>query len=393
VKLAVYVDSVFREVEGVVYGEIAFTSFVSALACETIDVTQVGRLDGGPGPAHYRVGDKTGFIGLPYYPSSTRPGAVVTSLWQSLRLFWRALDDADTSLLFGPSLHALLFAVLTLLRGRRLFIGVRQDFPVYVRSRRPSLRWMHVAADVLEGIWRLVGRLAPVIVVGDELRARYGRSPEVLAIAVSLISEDDIEAGEQAAAGRSYEGELQLLSVGRLDIEKNPLLLADVLGQLRLTDPRWRLAVCGEGPLKDALAGRIADLGLSDAAELKGFVTLNDGLLELYRDSHVFLHVSLTEGVPQVLSEAFASGVPVVATAVGGVVAAAGDAALLVAPADPGAAAAAVVSLADDPPSRERLIAAGFGRARAQTLELEVGAVRSFLETGSRPDGCYASTS
>jgi glycosyltransferase involved in cell wall biosynthesis len=393
VKLVVYVDAVYREVDGVVYGEIAFTRFVSALADDARAVTQVGRLDHEPGPAHYPVGDEAGFAGLPHYRTLTQPGAVFTSLLRSLRVFWRALDDADTALLFGPSLHALLFALLVAVRRRRLFLGVRQDFPVYVRSRRPSVRWMHIVADVLELSWRLIARLAPVVVVGEELRSRYERSPRVLAIAVSLISERDIEAGERAAASRSYDGELRLLSVGRLDVEKNPMLLAEVLSLLRGEDPRWRLVVCGEGPLEADLADRLASLGLSDAAELRGYVTLDGGLLDLYRDSHAFLHVSLTEGVPQVLSEAFASGVPVVATAVGGVPAAAGGAAVLIPPADAAIAAEALSRVTRDPPMRERLIEDGFTRARAQTLEREIDAVRSFLRAQTAADGAQSASS
>ena len=69
-----------------------------------------------------------------------------------------------------------------------------------------------------------------------------------------------------------------------------------------------------------------------------GYVPIDGGLLDLYRSSHAFLHVSWTEGLPQTLFEAFASGLPVVATAVGGVPAAVGDAALLVEPGDAGPA-------------------------------------------------------
>ena len=84
-----------------------------------------------------------------------------------------------------------------------------------------------------------------------------------------------------------------------------------------------------------------------------------DGLLDLYRSSHAFLHVSWTEGLPQTLFEAFAAGLPVVATAVGGVPAAVGDAALLVEPGDADPPAAELLRLAGDealraPPDRVR---------------------------------------
>src|SRR5207245_1791237 len=76
---------------------------------------------------------------------------------------------------------------------------------------------------------------------------------------------------------------------------------------------RWRLVVCGDGPLRGELERRLTELGVSHRAELRGYVPINGGLLEVYRSSHAFLHVSLTEGFPQVLGEAFASRLPVVA--------------------------------------------------------------------------------
>ena len=101
--------------------------------------------------------------------------------------------------------------------------------------------------------------------------------------------------------------------------------------------------------------------------------------MELYRSSHAFLHVSWTEGFPQVLIEAFASCLPVVATAVGGVPAAAGGAALLVAPGDSGAAADALERVVADAALRERLIRAGSERARQGTLEAASARVVEFL--------------
>jgi glycosyltransferase involved in cell wall biosynthesis len=238
---------------------------------------------------------------------------------------------------------------------------------------------MHFAADLLELSWRLLARRAPVVVVGPELKRHYRHAPEVLEIAVSLVSASDVQAGEEQAAARSYDGDLQVLSVGRIDREKNPLLLADILAQLRDSDPRWRLVVCGEGPMTSELVQRLQTLGLAEHSEVRGYVPIDGGLLDLYRSSHAFLHVSLTEGVPQVLIEAFASGVPVVATAVGGVAEAAGEAALLIPPRDATAAVTALARIADAPDVRGDLIKSGLALARRHTLDAETARVAAFI--------------
>ena len=112
-----------------------------------------------------------------------------------------------------------------------------------------------------------------------------------------------------------------------------------------------------------------------------GYVPFGPDLLGLYRDAHAFVHVSLTEGAPQVLVEALASGTPIVATDVGGVRAAldGGGAGLLVPPSDAEALAAAVLRLADDSALRSRLIAHGLELARTRTLEVEAARVADFL--------------
>jgi glycosyltransferase involved in cell wall biosynthesis len=176
--------------------------------------------------------------------------------------------------------------------------------------------------------------------------------------------------------------------VGRLEREKNPLLLADTLAELRALDPRWRLVVAGEGPLEADLRERLRELGVEDAAELRGYVPIDGGLPELYRSSHAFLHISWTEGLPQVLFESFAAGLPVVATEVGGVPAAVGDAALLVPPGDARRPAEELARVGRDAELRARLVAAGFARVREHTLEAETLRVAEFLATyGSRRRG------
>jgi glycosyltransferase involved in cell wall biosynthesis len=145
-------------------------------------------------------------------------------------------------------------------------------------------------------------------------------------------------------------------------------------------DERWRLVVCGEGPMEAQLAERLDELGVADAADLRGYLPIDRGLWEVYRSSYAFVHVSWTEGLPQVLFEAFAAGVPVVATAVGGVGEAVDGAAIVVAPGDAEAAAEALRQIAGDDALRERLTAAGLARAREHTQDQECLRVARFIQ-------------
>jgi glycosyltransferase involved in cell wall biosynthesis len=383
VRLAVYTDYEYRSDGARRYGQRAFVVFLDALRPHVERLVLVGRFDPKPGSSHYPLHEDTELVGLPHYESLAQPWSVARSLAVSLMRFWRLLDEVDTVWVLGPYPHSVALALVTALRRRRLVLGVRQDMPLYVRSRRPERRWMHLGADVLEGIWRLLARRYAVVVVGPELERKYleSHARRVLATTVSLVSQSDLADPEEVLARRDYSGELTLLTVGRLDAEKNPLLLADIAAALRTSGRAWRLVVCGDGPMREQLQARVAELGLSDTVELLGYVPIDGGLLDLYRNSHLFLHVSLTEGFPQVLVEAFASGLPSVATAVGGVPAAAGDAALLIEPRDARAAVDALERIAGDPQLRSRLIEAGLQRAGEGTLEASSQRLADFLAT------------
>ena len=375
-RVALYTDYVYRREHGVLYGERAFALFVGAIAERVDQLSVIGRLTDQPGPTRYALPAKVRMEPLPHYQSLTHPGAVVASLLRSLQRMRRALQGVDVVWVLGPYPHAILLVLLALIRRQPVVLGVRQDWPEYVRTRRPGRRWLHLAADVLEWIWRRFARRLPVVAVGPELASRYAFAPSVLELAVSLVPEAALAAGRDE---RRSDGTLTALSVGRLDEEKNPLLLADILALLREHDDRWELSICGEGDLANALVARVEHLGIDQHAHLLGYVPMGDGLLDLYRRSHAFLHVSWTEGFPQVLVEAFACGLPVVATAVGGVPAGVGDAALLIPPGDAPAAAAALNRIGREPALRDRLSAAGRERARDQTLESQTQRVVDFL--------------
>ena len=358
--------------------------FLAGLADCLDELVLVGRLDPKPATWHYRIRAGVRFAALPYYPDLSRYVPASIALDRSVRRFWSLLASVDAVWLLGPHPLALVFAVMGVLRRKRVVLGVRQDLPQYVCSRHPGRRSLFVLAQALELIFRSMTRRLPVVVVGAQLARHYSAARSRHTMVVSLVREQTWRFSP-SLPDRSYEGDLRVLSVGRLDEEKNPLLMAEVLARLLGRERRWRLVVCGDGPLREPLRQRLEELGVGARAELRGYVPIDDGLIDLYRSSHALLHVSRTEGFPQVLLEAFAARLPVVGTTVGGVRDLADGCALLVPPDDAGAAAGALERIAGDSALRERLVTAALRVAQSHTLEAERERVVGFLD--GRPDG------
>jgi glycosyltransferase involved in cell wall biosynthesis/predicted metal-dependent phosphoesterase TrpH len=179
---------------------------------------------------------------------------------------------------------------------------------------------------------------------------------------------------DRRAAG-AFPGEINIMYSGRLTAEKGADLLADAFLAARERDPRLHLVLAGGGPeepmLRDRLGAHATFLGW-----LEG-----DALADAYASADVFLFASRTDTFGQVLLEAQASGLPVVAVAEGGPCSIVEDGVTgrLCAP-DAGALADAVVALAADPEQRLRLAAA----ARAAVAERTWDRALERLATGYR---------
>ncbi len=151
-----------------------------------------------------------------------------------------------------------------------------------------------------------------------------------------------------------------VLSVGRLKAPKDFSTLVKAMALL----PRdsCRLRVAGDGPERAALSEEIEQFGLGNSIELLGD---RDDVSELLREASLFVLSSRSEGMPMSVLEAMATGVPVVASAVGGIpeLVAGEESGLLVDPGDSAALAAAIARVIDDAEIRLRFAAAGYTRA------------------------------
>ena len=105
-------------------------------------------------------------------------------------------------------------------------------------------------------------------------------------------------------------------SVGRLSPEKCFLELIEVVAKLQQEGLAIDLWIAGEGPQRSELEQKIAQLGCSDSIKLLG--QLQD-TIGLYQAMELFVLNSIREGLPNVILEAMAMEVPIIATAIAGI--------------------------------------------------------------------------
>jgi glycosyltransferase involved in cell wall biosynthesis len=163
----------------------------------------------------------------------------------------------------------------------------------------------------------------------------------------------------------AFPGEVKVLYAGRLTREKGVDLLADAFLAAHERDPRLHLLLAGGGPEEEELRQRLGEhatfLGWLDRA----------GLAVTYASADVFLFCSRTDTYGQVIAEAQASGLPVVAVGEGGPASLIDDrhTGWLCEP-EASALAAAVAQLAASPFLRERISRAAAESVRGRTWEV-----------------------
>ena len=145
--------------------------------------------------------------------------------------------------------------------------------------------------------------------------------------------------------------------------EKGILQVVEAAAGVKRTAPQVHFDIWGEGALRGEIEARIRALALADTVSLRGSTRTPEDAL---RRSDIFVLPSLSEASSNVILEAMATGLPVVATRIGGTPALVGDAGLLVPPGDPSALAAALLDLVRDPAAASRLGVAARSRALAE---------------------------
>lgn len=146
--------------------------------------------------------------------------------------------------------------------------------------------------------------------VADSLAAHTGLDRETIKVIRNPVLTPELRVAAReplpAAVRRPY-----LLGMGRLTAQKNFPLLLEAFRTFNAQRPGYRLLILGEGPDRAALEAQARELGIAELVDLPGFA---DNPFPYVREASAFVLSSDWEGLPTVLIEALALGVPVVST-------------------------------------------------------------------------------
>ncbi|MFN0152122.1 MAG: glycosyltransferase family 4 protein [bacterium] len=210
-------------------------------------------------------------------------------------------------------------------------------------------QWLGAAAQ-----WWTMKRTRAVIFVSEHDRARARRWRMPLGGGRARVIHNGIRAESVPAARGPHRWDIGF--VGRLEDVKDPNLFVDVLERL----PAMSGVIVGGGSLERDVASRAASNAFGGRVTLLGATSHAESLAALAQIG-VLVMTSRAEGLPLVLLEAMAAGVPIVAPAVGGIpeVVTDGETGLLLRTRDPAEFASAAARVRGDANLRARLVANG----------------------------------
>jgi glycosyltransferase involved in cell wall biosynthesis len=204
-------------------------------------------------------------------------------------------------------------------------------------------------------------RFARVVAVSDEVKHRLlgagVREDRIRIVRNGIDLRPFARAIPSPAEAKQPERDLVLGLVGRLAWEKGVDVFLAAVARVASEFNAARFVVVGDGPDREALERQIDDLHIRERMTLAG---RQDDMATVYAGFDGMVSSSRQEGLPMAILEGMASGLPLVATAVGDVptVVRNGSTGVLVPPDDAERLAAAMLELLRDPATRARLGAA-----------------------------------
>lgn len=292
--------------------------------------------------------------GLDMMPLAQEAGIKIIHLSSSSRVGPRALFHLGWRLLTNRPRVLYTLTVVPNIWGR--VVGRMAGVPVIVSGYRSLFPKQHE-----KWLWPISDRIICNAHVLKEIMIRdFSVDPKRIAVVPNAVDLDYFQPGSRPSFSRPT-----VLSVGRLVEDKDPLTLLEGFRITAEHVPESDFEIMGNGPLRYELERRIVSYRLESRIRL---LPGSDDVRPNMRRACVFALASAREAAPNVIIEAMAMGLPVVATRVGGIpeLILDGKTGCLVPPGDPESLAAALIDLLTNE-SRRRTMGA-VGRQRVATF-------------------------
>ena len=234
---------------------------------------------------------------------------------------------------------------------------------------------------------RVIGNTM-TLVNSDALFEKYKTvSPDIKVVRTTTIKEKDFYYRNDTCQDEL----INVLYTGRLDPAKGLRELVKATGVLSREGYKLNLHLAAweddtSKPIETLLRNISKEEGIENKVIFHGRKTMGEDLNALYRLADIYAIPTYHEGFPRTIWEAMANGLPVVATNVGSIPAFVGDAVLLVRPRNVEDLVMKMKKLISSPEVRQSLIAAGYMKAKENTISVRVKEICDILKTYSNKD-------
>jgi len=236
------------------------------------------------------------------------------NIFLTLKEIWKnrnILKDID--LVFASFFEYVVFEFLLLkliCKKAKFIVYVIGDYPEwnYRKKKNILFKWFLLIAQ------KISQKMADENWILSEYLMKKYKDKKSILVRTSTVSLKDIKSRKIL-----NKEKISLIFVGRLEKEKNPDLPVLITAKLKEKGHNVYLNLVGDGNLRSEIEKIVNDLKLNEITKIFGWIREKDVLLEIIRNSDIFLFTSRPgEGLGLVIVEAMSQGLPVIATRCGG---------------------------------------------------------------------------